>query len=165
MAKLACLLDPRFKDLHFLHLDAEKKQLYDILEEEMKLWSHCVTRSTSHVAPSPQQDEWEMDVWSENIAPTNPLQDELIMYKLEKRLDRGADPLQWWRENESRFPVLAFLAKRYLCIPASSAPSERLFSKLNIVVSKRRARLSAERSEQLTFLETNFHLLKSLNDK
>ena len=34
----------------------------------------------------------------------------------------------WWRVNAVRFPLHATLARRYLCIPATSAPSERLFS-------------------------------------
>jgi len=44
------------------------------------------------------------------------------------------DPLAWWRTHEILFPKLAKLAKKFLAIPASSAPSERAFSKVGIVV-------------------------------
>jgi hypothetical protein len=39
-----------------------------------------------------------------------------------------ADPLIWWRQKKSHFPILSFLARTHLCIPATEAPSERIFS-------------------------------------
>jgi len=42
---------------------------------------------------------------------------------------------------------LALLTKRYLAIPASSAPSERTFSHLNIVVSKRSSRMLPDHAD------------------
>ena len=41
-----------------------------------------------------------------------------------------ADPMAWWAEQAPTFPLVAQLARRLLAIPASSAPTERLFSKL-----------------------------------
>ncbi|CAM9694171.1 unnamed protein product, partial [Hapterophycus canaliculatus] len=38
------------------------------------------------------------------------------------------DPLQWWRVKAREYPMLAALARRVLCIPASQAHSERVFS-------------------------------------
>lgn len=43
-------------------------------------------------------------------------------------LTEDADPLVFWKENQSSFPNLAALACKYLAIPASSAPVERIFS-------------------------------------
>ena len=34
------------------------------------------------------------------------------------------DPLQWWKVNANRYLVLIQLARKYLCIPATSVPSE-----------------------------------------
>ena len=36
------------------------------------------------------------------------------------------NPQLWWLANEHKFPKLAKLAKKILCIPASSAPSRHL---------------------------------------
>ena len=38
---------------------------------------------------------------------------------------RVNDVIEWWSDNEEKFPNIAKLARKYLAIPASSAPSER----------------------------------------
>ena len=59
-----------------------------------------------------------------------PLKTEIRLYLgLEKKLrPRDLVVLEWWRVYQDRLPLLAALARQYLCIPATSAPSERLFS-------------------------------------
>ena len=47
----------------------------------------------------------------------------------------------WWKTHETIYPAEAALARRYLAIPATSAPSERLFSTGGRVIEKRRAAL------------------------
>ena len=42
------------------------------------------------------------------------------------------DPLNWWKLNEHRFRMLAVLARKVLCLPTTSVPSERLSSAGNI---------------------------------
>ena len=71
------------------------------------------------------------------------------------------NPFDWWRSHETKFPTLAILAKRVLSIPASSAPSERVFSKVNEVVDKRRNRMDPETSEKLVFLQKSIPVLES----
>ncbi len=65
------------------------------------------------------------------------------------------DPLQWWKKHAPLFPILSQLARKYLCIPSSSAPTERVFSHVNIVISKRRARTSTDRGTQIVYLKLN----------
>ena len=33
-----------------------------------------------------------------------------------------------WKQNETRFPALSRMTKKYLCVIATSTPSERAFS-------------------------------------
>ena len=68
-------------------------------------------------------------------------------------------PFVWWHGNASYFPHLADLARHYLAIPATSTPSERVFSVAGIVVDKRRCALTAEMINALVFLHKNSSLL------
>ena len=46
----------------------------------------------------------------------------------EKPITRRNDPLLYWKNNEQSKPLLVKLARRFLCAPPGSVPSERLFS-------------------------------------
>ena len=69
--------------------------------------------------------------------------------------------LKWWQQNKFRFPNLYKLVKKYLCIPATSCSSERIFSKAGEILSKKRSRLSPKRVNQLIFLNHNLKKLCS----
>lgn len=55
--------------------------------------------------------------------------------------------------------MLYQLSQRILCIPATSAPSERVFSLAALVISMRRARLDDELASDLVCLRENSHIL------
>eukprot|EP00117_Sycon_ciliatum_P037803 scpid87563/ scgid28199/ len=80
---------------------------------------------------------------------------EVEAYFSETPAPSSTDPLQWWRLNECRFPHIAEIAKAVLCTPATSVPSERVFSAVGHIVSKRRAGFSEENVEALIFLQQN----------
>ncbi|XP_039464809.1 E3 SUMO-protein ligase ZBED1-like [Oreochromis aureus] len=84
---------------------------------------------------------------------------EVQLYFKEATVSKKDDPLKWWSENEGRFPTLSKLAKSFLCIPATSTPSERIFSTAGNICSQKRASLSAEHVEKLTFLSMNNNLV------
>ena len=62
-------------------------------------------------------------------------------------------PLDWWRINAFKFPLLAALARRLLAIPASQAQSERVFSGAGQIVTQKRNRLSSDNVELLVALK------------
>ncbi|KAL3066097.1 hypothetical protein OYC64_016110 [Pagothenia borchgrevinki] len=64
-------------------------------------------------------------------------------------------PLAWWKQNSDRYPKLAFAAKHCLCVPATSTPSERIFSKAGYIVNKTRSSLLPENVDKLIFLAHN----------
>lgn len=65
------------------------------------------------------------------------------------------DPLIWWKANEHRFPQMSKLARRYLCIPATSVASERVFSTSGNIVNAKHSKLTPEHVDMLTFLAKN----------
>ncbi len=64
---------------------------------------------------------------------------QLDQYRHELLTDRQTGlPMEWWKQNTSRFCPLASLAKKYLSPPASSVPSERVFSQIGIFYDRLR---------------------------
>jgi len=66
--------------------------------------------------------------------------------------DFHIDPLLFWTNNFNRESELVKLALKYLIIPATSVPSERLFSKAGDILNKKRSSLSPKRVEQLLIM-------------
>ena len=80
---------------------------------------------------------------------------EVEEYLAQPPIEKTSDPLQFWQTHEKKWPNLATLASRYLAIPASSAPVERLFSVAGKVFRPERASLSDKRFEELMFIRCN----------
>ncbi len=59
--------------------------------------------------------------------------------------------LQWWMRHKALFPILFQLVRKYLAIPASSTPSEELWSDAGNIVTKKRTRLTDEHVCQLLY--------------
>ena len=70
------------------------------------------------------------------------------------------NPLTWWQVHAEDFPLLAGLAKQYLCIPGTSVPSERVFSTAGDIVSAQRSCLTPQHVDQLLFLQKNYTIPK-----
>lgn len=60
--------------------------------------------------------------------------------------------------RKNHFPHLYRLALRVLCVPATSAPAERVFSRSGILMRPHRARLSKDTLAKLTFVRCNIDL-------
>jgi hypothetical protein len=78
--------------------------------------------------------------WEE---PAIPLKDDEGNYR---------NPLSWWSIHQRKFKYLSVLASRVLSIPATSAPSERVFSTAGLTITKDRARLASQTAKELIFL-------------
>ena len=60
-------------------------------------------------------------------ASSHDVGEEIKLFFQEKLFLRKDEPLIWWKANESRFPSLALLARKYLANPATSTASETGF--------------------------------------
>lgn len=76
-------------------------------------------------------------------------------YLRESSLEMESNPLQWWQYHCKVHPEVAEVARKLLCIPATSVPSESLFSDAGNVVNKKRASLSPANVECLVLLYAN----------
>jgi hypothetical protein len=70
------------------------------------------------------------------------------------------DPLKWWKTNGVRFPYIANAARILLAIPATSAPSERIWSRAARILTLKRARLDDELVERIMFIKENMKFLR-----
>ena len=75
-------------------------------------------------------------------------------YKHCDHLGIGECPLQWWKENERKFPRISKLARKYLQIPATSASSERSFSTFGNIYCPKRISQKTSTAEAVLFLKT-----------
>ena len=63
--------------------------------------------------------------------------------------------MNWWKTQAYRFPNVATVARSILAIPASSVPSERVFSKAGELLSVKRLQMEAKQVDMFLFLHSN----------
>ena len=80
------------------------------------------------------------------------VESELAKYKVEETMPLNPNPLLWWKANELKYPILSKSAKKYLCVPATSVASERVFSSARDIVSAQRSCLHGDHIDKLLFL-------------
>ena len=88
--------------------------------------------------------------------------DSVTMEELGNYLESGVvasseDPLLWWKKNESTYPRLAGLARKYLCIPANAIAPSRIFSPEGESVLDKRNRVEPECIDAMLFLHKNIN--------
>ncbi|CAB4384487.1 unnamed protein product [Rhizophagus irregularis] len=69
---------------------------------------------------------------------------ELDHYLKADRAQPLTNVLKWWKLHKEEYPHLANMVKNYLGVPATSAPSERIFSSATDVITYDRASLAPE---------------------
>lgn len=149
---IAPFFDPRYKDLeHESELDAMK--IKDMVKDMLE---HIPSNSSN-----PPIDDTSLNIlFTGNHTPSvNSLDIEYKRYLSEITIDCQKDnPYLWWKERESIYPRMSKLAKKYLCIPATSSSSERCFSTAGNIVTAKRSSLHPENVNMLVFLYQNRHI-------
>ncbi|GFS12406.1 HAT family dimerization domain [Elysia marginata] len=67
-------------------------------------------------------------------------------------ISRDANHLDYWRDHCASLPRFSIIARDVLSIPATSVPSERLFSKAGELISARTSSLKAKNADMILFL-------------
>ena len=161
VAMAATALHPCHKKLRFFTQD-QKDQVSAFLSEEIsKLAQHTSSLNESlnekqaGKAPCLSTDESAMRfLLGQYYEPVDEdcLVDEVQQYLSEK--PTALKPLEYWGINHSRYPALSQIARKLLCIPATSTPAERVFSAAGNTVIPKRASLEPECVDQLVFLHS-----------
>ena len=142
------ILDPRFKKISF---SSAERTIERISGEVCNVILNDTDGSTSSKHHKTEESVHESDFWGTfdkkvaeaSMHRTNLVESavEIRRYIQEKNLPRQEDPLGWWKQQASGYPHLCQLFKKYLCIPATSVPSERALYKAGELVSKKRSNL------------------------
>ncbi|XP_077969921.1 zinc finger BED domain-containing protein 4-like [Styela clava] len=168
---ISAVLDIRFESKVMSSLsssDADELSLY--LEKEMSEVGHCESSeqdliecpdvdqnqpSTSSLLSELISDAYD-SAGSEGSVASDKIANELNHYMRCKATD--FDPLTWWHNNKTCYPILSQLALKYLSIPATSTPCERVFSTAGRTATELRSSLTGKHVEALVFLKGNSHL-------
>ena len=73
------------------------------------------------------------------------------------KVREAQDPLKWWKERQHCYPMLAALARIILCIPATFALSERIFSTATNIITNKRTSLDPEIAGDMIFLNQSLN--------
>ncbi|KAE8575740.1 hypothetical protein XENTR_v10003928 [Xenopus tropicalis] len=173
---IASFLDPRFRTTytkkenveHVLSRAMEEiKCLKDQQQDPLPGPSGAAAAAAGPAAPPEEkrkkslssffkkQSTSSMGCSGETLSEEENIKMELRAYLQTTEVESDADPLKWWRCYQANFPRVAKLAQQYLCIPATSAPSERVFSTGGNIVTCHRAALKPETVDRLVFLAQN----------
>ncbi|XP_042213373.1 zinc finger BED domain-containing protein 4-like isoform X2 [Homarus americanus] len=156
--QLAATLDPRYK-LDWCHdYDNEVQDIRDLLT--VKYIMACsfdpTTTDTSPAEPPPMKRNKFFALVNRSSTPRpTPSETEVSLYLNQPCLQEDGDPLGYWKAKQPEFPVLARLAAKYLAIPATSAPVERMFSIVGKLFRPERCNLRDKRFEQLMMIRCN----------
>lgn len=161
MLAMSTLLDPRMKKLAF-NDSAAVRQAEQWVVQEMS--GHIQTNDSNEDRQPSNTTEaaglWDLfdtvvkQLTSQRTSTSN-VTLEARKYFEEPVLARLQDPLPWWKKNERYYELIAKIAKKYLCIPGTSVPAERVFSKAGKLVSISRNRLKPKNVNMFLFLNKN----------
>ena len=166
----ASMLDPSFKKFGFMKPQNIVKATTWLSNEGMAMIAKRSsgeenTECDSAVNEKESNSLWgmfedEANIQGQAVNNPNELDKEMNRYFLEPKLERDRNPLEWWTNTgKQTYPNLFQLAMKYLVVPATSVPSERVFSTAGEVLSKKRNRLGNENATMIIMTHSNLDLI------
>ncbi|XP_063931154.1 E3 SUMO-protein ligase ZBED1-like [Zophobas morio] len=157
--QLASYLDPRFKhicipDTELLSLkqrivsglkQQEPEEIPDIELTSVEPTASCSTASTITLYSADPDvescctDSKVQEQKSKFVCEDININIEIKRYEDLPVIGRYEDPLKWWSTEGLKFPKLKEAAMKHLARPATSVPSERVFSKSGQILSNKRS--------------------------
>ncbi|KAJ8333570.1 hypothetical protein SKAU_G00415780 [Synaphobranchus kaupii] len=153
--KVASALDPRFKDLKCLN-KADRAEVWGLIRALLQEMERERPAQPDQVEPEPPTKKPTLMLAHESSSDEeeDSVEQCLERYKAEPLAGMDHCPQEWWSTHEGAHSEMARLARKYLAAPATSVPSERLFSVSGHVVQKKRASLLSENVNRLVCLSS-----------
>jgi len=174
----ATLLDPRFKRSGFEDAAAAEQAVLNVTTaasstntasttEENIAYNVTVTEPDGTVSTQqmPVTLPPSSSIWSDYdqrvyiiVAAQNPTaeaQTQMRQFLDEPLVPRQESCVEWWQSRAAIYPRLLEVVRERMCLVASSAPCDRLYSKSGSVRMDRRSRLDQSEVRQLVFLNAN----------
>uniref|UniRef100_A0A182S162 BED-type domain-containing protein n=1 Tax=Anopheles funestus TaxID=62324 RepID=A0A182S162_ANOFN len=154
-------LDPRVKKAGFQNEPEKYKYTCDLILSEMLLLQEKKHTTDTEESFRSSNDATLLygDIVSQESQNMNTLnelvEDEISVYIKVNTIGVERDPLLWWQENCTKFPTLYTLAMKNLCVPGTSVPCERVFSKAGQILLEKRKRLLPKKLHETLFLQFN----------
>ena len=180
-------LDPRNRKMKHLKADEYKKAKAKFVDVVTALSMPLTTSQSEHTT----EDEEAFDpylgnlfdspskiVCDDNVATNDVLQEDHVTVhrsavnrEVENYLDpqliipSNTDPVVWWRYNKIHYPKIAVAARKWLCVPASSTASERVFSHCGVALSAKQASMRGDALMNQVLLKNNLkHMNMNMED-
>jgi len=176
---LSVYLDPRFKSFLFVEEETSRIQLVAKAKAVANKWMGSILLSLDQVQQqvlpviNDERRQTLVDLFGDIVIlhATDP--DSGSLRTLEQELERYnqianisflsqangkenvTDILSWWKLHQTEYPRLSEVARKVLCLTATSVPCERVFSRGGWIVNKRRCSLSRSTVSLLVFLSCN----------
>ncbi|CAJ0635331.1 7555_t:CDS:2 [Entrophospora sp. SA101] len=123
-AYLALILDPRYK-MQILPNSANIETLKELINTNKRKPAGIIEQMLTK------------KLKNNNLSSVNEIE-EFLTINVEPT---NINPCEWWKHHRLQYPILSKVARDYLCMPATSVPSEQAFSKSGKLISKKRNRL------------------------
>ncbi|XP_022238738.1 zinc finger BED domain-containing protein 4-like [Limulus polyphemus] len=144
---LTAIIDPQFKNLTLgRYTETEQEALKKVIIELLEMYKEYEEHEPASHEPSPsvvkrpkRLTALDKLLGEEAVVAEPSLSSELEKYLAEPPPPRRDNPLVWWKLNAGCFNVVSFVARRLLCIPATTTSSERVFSTAGLTVTKLRS--------------------------
>ena len=163
LIRLATFFDPRTKDMqvfteeekHYTISEArdEYRELTNFYESNDLLDKDYQLDFSNKICSDEDIFLTETTYPDEESVQQNNSECEFDSYLLLPKVSSQTNILQWWESRKTEYLALAKLARKYLCIPAISVPSEHLFSSAGLTITEKQSRLSPKYAGTLLFLK------------
>ncbi|XP_052635392.1 zinc finger BED domain-containing protein 4-like [Harpia harpyja] len=187
-AVIASFLDPCFKEMRFLSPSLRSELHKRVKNMLSQVFNHQSPSATQFWMPNsdykaeggdagsqlsahkgrcsstPSQSMYDILLGKDPTESMPEIQQQLENYIVEPLCKRSTNLLDWWKNNEHRFPAVARLSRQYLTIPATAVLPDQAFTTSKSTLEHRRAVLAPENLDQILFLHQNFDFLELMRN-